>query len=229
MGISLFPIGTTASGVDYGTIDDIQYDMFEPNAGCVSHKVHTTLLTTFQDQTMLSRKKAEPYLNITYNYTYIFNREYRQIEHFVDSVDDALTPFFTIDWSQGRTASNVASAAGNWVVSIDRTLDYTATTNMKSNKMFVWNGTSWKMGDVSSTIKNTSVTISISTNNRGGLKHTNISLDKTLVYPVYEVRLTPNALNNFERTVYWKEQVKNDTNGGFMRSGEIAMISRYKV
>ena len=228
MSIKLFPIGTTSS-VNYGTIDGLQYDMFEPNAGCTSHKIHTTLLTTFQDQTMLSRKKAEPYLNITYNYTYIFDREYRQIEHFVDDVDDALTSFYTIDWSQGRSPSNIASTAGDWVVSMDRTLSYTATANMKSNKMFVWNGSSWKMGDVSSLTKNASITLNVSSTVRGGLSHNDITLSKTLVYPVYEVRLTPNVLSNFERTVYWKEQIKNDKDGGFMRSGNVSVLTKYKV
>ena len=227
--MKLFPIGNVCSKCNTGSIDGISYSVFEPNAGCKSSKIYTTLLTTFQDQTILSRKKAEPYLNITYEYTYIFDREYKQIEHFVDTVDDALTSFYTIDWSRGRTPSAVASSAGIWTVSIDDTRDYSATANKKSNYAFVWNGANWKMGNVTTVTKKTSIAVTMTPYNRGGLLYSSIVVNDTMVYPVYEVRLSQNALSTFERTVYWHETTNRSQNGGFMRSGVVNFLSKYKV
>jgi len=225
--LKLFPVGEITTGSSLGSIDSTYYSMFEPNAGCKSNKVHTTLLTTFQDQTMLSRKKAEPYLSITYEYVYIYDKEYRQIEHFVDEVDDALTSFYTVDWTKGRTPSAVASSAGNWVVSLDYTRDYSATSNMKSNYAMIYDGKKWKVGEVTALTANTSITVDV---DEGALKHSTIVAKDTLVCPLYNVRLTQNNLANFERTVFWPdESVTRTGRGGFMRSGSVNFISTHKV
>ena len=225
MALQLFPIGNTASKVSTGSIDGNVYTMFEPNDGCRSHKIHTTLLTNFQDQTMLSRKKAEPYLTITYTYNNIFNREFKQIEHFVDEVDDALTSFYTIDWSRGEQPNLVASA-GAWTVYVNDTRNYSATTNKKSNKAFIWNGSSWKMGVVTTVTAASSIVVTLSPNNRGSLTHSTIKKPLTMVYPVYEVRFADNVLSNFDKGEYWDDD-SNDR--GFLRSGMISFVSKYKV
>lgn len=222
MGIKLFPIGNIASKVSTGSLNAINYSMFEPNAGAKSIEVHTNLLTTFQDQIKLSRKKAEAYLTITYTYDNILSREYNQLEHFVNSVDDAVTSFFTVNWDKGQIPSNVASST-RWTITLDNTRVYSATSNMKANKVFVYNGSSWKMGDVYSITRNTSVVITV---NKGSLRFSNIKLDSVSIYPVYEVNLSSNALSNFEKGEFWEE---NGPDRGYLHSGVVSFISRYKV
>lgn len=224
--MELYPIGTVATGTSLGTIDNVSYKMFEPNSGCKSIKVHSNLLTTFQDKAILARKKAEPYLNIVYEYTYIFDREFKQIEHFVDSVDDSLTTFYTVAWDRGSSPDSIASSAGTWRVTIDYTRDYSATSNMKSNYMLVSDGKKWKMGDVSEISANNYVDVSV---DEGALTHSSIEIKKILVYPVYEVRFLDNVLNNFEKLVYWNDTISRTAPGGMMRSGNTTFISKYKV
>lgn len=224
MSTCLFPIGYVASQVSTGSIDGYDYSMFEPNDGCKSTKIHTSLLTTFQDQTMLSRKKAEPYLTITYNYNNIFDREFKQIEHFVDEVDDAVTSFYTVDWSRGQQPNLVASAAGTWAVYVEDTKEYSSTANKQSNKMFIWNGSQWRMGDVSTVTAASSV--ALTPIKKGGLTFSVIKLDMTLVYPVYEVRFSDNTLSNFDKGEYWED---NSSDRGYLRSGMISFVSKYKV
>ena len=65
----IFPIGTIAAATSQGTMENISYDLFEPNTNCNSQKMRTILQTKFQDQSLLQRKKAEAYMAINYFYT----------------------------------------------------------------------------------------------------------------------------------------------------------------
>lgn len=227
MGISLFPVGSVASQVSTGTLDGISYSMFEPNVRCHSNELHTILTTSFQDKTMLTRKKAAPYLMINYEYDNILDREYKQIEHFVYSKDDSLTSFFTIDWSKPQNPSAVASITGKWRVTIDNTRLYSEVTNYKSNKIILWNGTKWKLGDI--TKVNTNATIALDmTLHRGSLRYS--ETNTALVYPVYEVYFTQNTLSGFKTSDYLDdENITLTGNGGFLRSGVLSFVSKYKV
>ena len=228
MSIKLFPIGTVASKVSTGTLDSLQYSMFEPNGKCNSNIVHTILTTQFQDQVMLTRKKAAPYLIITYEYENILDREYKQIEHFAYSVDDSLTSFYTVDWSKAQNPSSVASATNTWRVTLDNTRAYSSIANEKSNKMFLWNGTKWKLGDVAAVNTNATVALDLSSYHRGSLLYS--ETNAALAYPVYEVRLSQNALAGFKSDVYVDDEDMTITgSGGYMRSGILSFISRYKV
>ena len=228
MALKLFPVGNTASKVSTGTLDSISYSVFEPNGRCHSNVVHSILTTQYQDQMMQTRKKAANYLIITYEYENILDREYKQIEHFVDNVDDALTSFYTIDWSKAQNPSTVASAANIWTVTLDKTRLYSAVTNDKANKIFLWNGIKWKLGDITSVTTNTSVLMDLDAHHRGSLKYTEVS--DALAYPVYEVGLSQNALSGFKSSEYIDDETMTLLgNGGYMRSGILSFISKYKV
>ena len=227
--MKLFPIGTVVAATNFGTIDSINYKIFEPNNGCRSFKVHTTLTTLFQSQVRLTRKKAAPYLTLTYMYDNIFDREFKQIEHFVDDVDDALTAFHIIDLSRGQSPSYIASSAGTWTIGLDNTRFYSATANFKSNKGIIWDGHgNWKIGDVSAIKLNASVNFDISTNNYGALTDTNASIEG-LLYPLYEVYLNAGAMSDFKSTNYVESKLNTSKDGGLLRSGTITFLSKYKV
>ena len=154
--MKIFPIGTAVAATNLATIDSKKYAFFEPNKSVSSNKMHTTLVTRFENQSMLTRKKAEPFLMITYEYEDIFDREYRQVEHFLDDVDDALTSFRVVDLSKGKKPSAITDSSGDWVVSISNTRMYSATANLRADSAFVWNGRAWKEGSVSAITANTS-------------------------------------------------------------------------
>jgi len=227
MSISLFPIGTVASQVSTGLVEGVSYNMWEPNARCHSNEIHTILTTSFQDQTMLTRKKAAPHLVINYEYDNIFDKEYRQIEHFVYTKDDGLTSFYTVDWSKAQNPSVVASITNKWRVTVDNTRLYSEVTNYKANKILLWNGSKWKLGDI--TKVNTNATIALDmTYHRGSLKYSETGA--ALMYPVYEVFFSQNALSGFKTTEYVDdENISTTGSGGYMRSGVLTFLSKYKV
>ena len=134
--MDLFPIGTLVAATNLGTVDSISYKMFEPNAGVRSYNKHSILVTTFQNQMMLTRKKAEKHLVLTHSFKNIFDREYRQIERFLNGKDESLTSFYCVDWDKPIQPTNVASVSNMWQVALDYTKDYSATSNMKSNYLF---------------------------------------------------------------------------------------------
>jgi hypothetical protein len=193
--------------------------------------MNNILVAPYQDQTMLTRKKSLPYLAISYEYDNILDREYNQIDHFIYSVDDALTSFHVVDLSKGRKPSLVASVTDKWRITIDNTRLYSSVTNEKANKIFIYNGVSWKLGNVSHVTTNASIAVDLSSYHRGSLKYSETSKEPSvLVYPVYEVYLTPNALSNFKTTTYWQEDVITTTgNGGYMRSGIVSFISKFRA
>ena len=225
----LFPIGTISGGVDYGTINNKNYYIFEPNAedGCFSNPIYSVLTTRYQDQTLLTRKKAEPYLIITYNYENIFAREFDQIQAFVDKVGDALTSFFVIDFSKGRSFSSVTDNGSTWTIAIDTTRLYSTVTNSKANYAILWNATrrSYRMGSVVTVTTNTSIVIN---ETYGNLTAANAATN-TLLYPVYTCYLSTNSLSNFKRTTYAADSITFTDAGGPMYSGSLTFISKYKV
>jgi hypothetical protein len=225
----LFPVGTLSGGAGTGAIDSINYSFFEPNKKVNSSTTHTTLITQFQNMVMLTRKKAQPYLNIVYEYSSIFHSEFSQIEHFIMSVDDAVTTFYVVDLSKGEvpTAMNTDSS---WVASIPNTRLYTATTNLKSNYVFFYNGNIWKLGTISSVSANTSVTCNVDTNNFGTLTDAQALVitgnSRVFIYPVYECYFVANNLDSFKVVQYWTNK---DSDRGQMRDGTVAFVSKYKV
>ena len=225
----IFPIGLLSAASGNGTIDSVSYSFFEPNQKCSSAPIHTSLQAKFQTQTILSRKIAEPYLIITYEYGNIFSSEYRQIEHFVDKKEDAVNSFYVIDLSQGEvpTAINTSST---WTPSIANTRLYSAISNVKSNYIFFFNGVQWKLGTTTAVTTNTSVTTDVDTNNYGDMTDTQGAVvtgnQRVHIYPVYQCYLNPNSLQNFKPTGYWNNK---DENRGVMYSGNISFVSKYKI
>lgn len=227
--MNIFPIGTIAANSDSGTIDSISYNMFEPNGGCKSNEIDNILISAFENKTMLTRKKAEPNLSLSYTYVDIFDREYRQIAHFVKNVEGPLTSFWVVDFSMGQSPSNIADSSGDWLVSIDNTRLYSTIANQKANRVFIWDGkSSWKEGNIVALSTNTSITVNVDGSDFGNLSLAN-ALANAWVFPMYEVYLIKDTLSNFDVTKFWNEDITISNDGGYMRSGTVNMISKYKV
>jgi len=226
--MNLYPIGLIAAASDAGTLDSVSYSLFEPNKKCSSQSIHDILTTKFQDQTMLARKKSFPFLTIQYEYENIFDREFRQIEHFVAEMEDALTSFFVVDFSKGLTPSGITDSTGDWVVAITNTRLFSEVANQKAHRAFVYNGSSWKEGPITAITTNTSITVDVDTSNYGALALASAN-SSSIVYPMYQVYFSSNVLQNFSTSVYIEEDRNLTDDGGFMRSGSMGFISKYKV
>jgi hypothetical protein len=223
--MNIFPIGTISGATSAGSIGSL----FEPNAGAKSYKVYNNLITPFQNQTLLTRKKSDPFLMLEYEYSDIFSREYRQIEHFVSLMEDGLTSFYVVDWHNGITPSAVVINGSDWKVSLDDTRLFSTVSNQKANKAFLWDGSNWKEGDVISITANSFMIVDIDTNNYGALTLAKANSD-AVIYPLYQCFLVPNALENFTKGNFVpKLDITNSTDGGFMMSGTITFVSKYKV
>lgn len=226
--MKLFPIGTMVAATNTASIDGISYQMFEPNKSCKSDVTYNILTTRFGNQTMLARKKSQPYLTINYEYDNIYNREYNQISHFIDNIDEALTSFYTPNFEKGITPSDVVSYSATWVVSVDNTRLFSAVANQKANRVFIWDGAGhWKEGLISSIVTNSSLSISLS-DNYGNLSATAAKNDG-VVYPLYQVYVTSKSLASFKPTTYLNASIGHSHIGGFMQSGNITFSSKYKV
>lgn len=226
--MDIFPIGTVAGSSSNGTIDSISYSMFEPNKNCKSSPVYNVLSIRYEQQTLATRKKSEPYLTVLYEYDNIYDREFRQIEHFIDDKEDSLTSFFLIDWSHGQTPTAVTDSSGDWIVSIANTRLYSTITNNKAYKVVLWDGSNWKEGSINSISANTSVTVDVDTNEYGALTVANANLYAN-IYPLYQVYCAVNSLSSFVVGEYFNESVSISKDGGFMRTGNISFMSKYKV
>lgn len=222
----LFPMGDITAASSLGTIGGIGYKQFEPNLKVGSSPKYTTLISTFESQFKQTRKKAEPYLTLKYEYDNIFSREYRQIESFIESVGGSLTSFYAIDWSKGLTPTSV-TASGGAVVSIPSTRLYSAQLGRGANNAFLWTGTFWRLGTVTAVAANTSVTLSVS---EGTLTATYAS-DNANIYPVYEVYLAQgDAGGGLTTSKYVPVEDINLTNeGGSMYSGTLSFVGKYKI
>jgi len=227
--VELFPIGTVGA-TSAGTIDAVSYNMFEPNMGCTSQPVYSTLSTKFKNMSLLTRKQAEPFLVMNYGYDNIFTREFRQLQHFVDNTDDALTSFYAVDWSRGQKPSAISGGAWatNNAFTVGNSRFYSATTNMKSNYIFMWSGTSFKIGLVSAVGSITSITANFTTTARGDLTFA-LASSSSFIYPIYQVYLNENSLSNFKTTEYIDENINLTEDGGFMYTGTIDFVSKYKI
>ena len=179
---------------------------------------------------MLTRKKAPPTLQITYSYENIFDREYRSIEHFNYDVNDALDSFLIVDFSMGKRPTQISDGGGgnSWVVNISDTRLFSTVSNMKSSYAFLKWRDAWRIGDVSAITANTSITIDSSATSYGALSLSDANLYGYL-FPVYTCRFAPNALANMKTTVYVDEAINLTGDGGWMRSGDITFLSKYKV
>lgn len=228
--MDLFPLGTVSANVGTGVMDGISYSMFEPNNGSSSNKKYHNLLVTYESMAMSTRKKAEPSLNLSYKYDGIFTREYRQLVHFIDFVEDSLNSFYLVDFSKGMNPSSVTTPA-YWEVSIGSTRLFSTIPNQKSHYAFFWNAYTWKIGEVVSISANTSISCDIS-NNYGDMTATQAQITtgktRTFIYPMYEVYINSGA-DSFKEQEYVDLPVSLTTDGGYTYTGDLVFTSRYKV
>ncbi len=225
--MKIFPIGNVVAASNLGALNGVPLAMFEPNKLCESHAVHTILQTRFGDQTQVTRKKAQPFMQISYNYENIFTREFRQVERAVMDVDESLTPLYVVDFSRGLSPSTVATGGAQWTVSIDDTYFYSATAGFRANRAFLWDGRSWKEGNVTGVTLNTNITVNIQGNLFGGMPLGDAT--NGMVYPMYESYIAAQALQGFKPGDYWWEDIKTGESGGYMYTGNINFVSKYKV
>jgi len=226
--MDLFPFGTLSSGSANGTIDGVSYSFFEPNVRCTSVDTYTSLVTRFQNQTILARQKANPYLIITYEYNNIYQQEYNQIAHFISNKNESVNSFYVVNLDEGIVPSSIDTSS-TWTPAINNTRLFSATSNTKSNYVFFYNGINFKIGTITAVTTNTSLTCNVDTNNYGTLSDSDgatVSGSRlTMIYPIYEVYLNPNSLGSFQRGDYWPQT----PNKGFLHSGSLSFVSKYKI
>ena len=225
---TLFPIGTMAASTSLGSIDSISYSMLEPNNGCKSDPNYSNLVHEFKSKALFTRKITLPFISISYTYENIWTKEYNQIRHFVDSMDDDLTSFYTVDWSKGQNPTSFGSWGATTVIAIDDTKLYSATTGYKSNNVLIWDGANWKLGVVASVITNTSITVNITGTNFGGLTQANATA-RGYIYPIYTCYLSANSISGFTKGEYVSQPVGLTGVGGYLYSGSIAFRGKYKI
>jgi len=225
----LFPIGTMANSSSSGTIDSRSYTFFEPNMGCKTTSSYNNLITTFEQKTILTRKKSEAYIVIMYSYNNILTSEYRCIEHFIDSIaEDGLNSFYVVSFDRGTTPTSIALSGSNWVVSMPDTRYYSATANTKANAAFLTDGVNWKAGAISALTANTSVTVELTVAPYGNLSLANAQLNAN-IYPIYECYLSPNQLTGFEKTHFIDAKINSSSDGGFLFEGSLSFVGKYKT
>ena len=227
---SLFPIGVISAASSLGTMDNINYSMFEPNNGCSSMPNNNILVHEYDNKSLFTRKNNLAFISILYEYDTIWTKEYNQLKHFSEYVDDALTSFYVVDWSKGINPTAISGGAwgtGN-VISIDSTILYSAVTNYKSNNVLIWDGALWKIGTVTTVTTNTSITVNVTGNNYGSLTYAN-AVARGYIYPIYTCYLTPNSINGFTKGEYVKESTGLSGVGGFLYSGTITFRGKYRI
>jgi len=222
----LFPLGVMIANSSSGTIDGYSFSMAEPNQNVNSAPMYSNYVTRFQQQTMLTRKQSLPYLNITYSYQNIWQSEYQQIAHFIDSKEDNLDSFYVIDFSQGIIPTDISS---DFDITLTNTRLYSKIANQKAHYVFLWNGTQWKFAtieDTSTTILTTDVTQGNETTKYGNMTSTQVQVSDVLVYPIYECYTGGETMSNFKPSVYAKSK---DSDEGYMYSGSVNFVSKYKI
>lgn len=220
----LFPIGTVANATNLGTIEGISYSFFEPNREVSSKDMFNILVGQFEQQSVITRKKANPYINISYSYDGIFAREYNQIEHFITSIaQGGLTSFYVVDLSRGLTVSSVnVTGGGHWQPAIPSTR-YFANT-----KIYAFINTpsdGFRLAPYTSKTVNASLTLN-NTGDFGNLSSANAAA-YGMIYPAYEAYCTADPLSDFKSVEYVPQNISVTADGGFTRTGSISFMSKY--
>jgi len=224
----LFPIGTLQDS-DTGLIDSVEYTIFEPNKGVTSKDVHNVLVSQFEQQSISTRKKANPFITLSYEYENIFAREYNQIEHFVNSIaQGGLSSFYVIDFSRGITPSSInvsveRDADGDWQPAITNTR-YWANTKIYACAYTADYG--FRLVPYVSKTTNASITMNTSGVNYGDLTSTNFATYGKL-YPAYEAFCTPDPIANFKIGPHINQDIDLTGDGGYTRSGTVAFVGKY--
>jgi hypothetical protein len=226
--MKLFPMGDLSASLNTGSLNGINYSFFEPNAGCKGTTQYNNLISSFENQTISTRKKALNYLTIEYTYDGIFAREYNQIEHFIDSVGGRLDPFYLVNLDKGIKMTNLTVASTTWICNMPNTLSFSNTMNYKANYGFFWDGSRFKVGVVSTITSNVSVTFEMASLNYGTLP-SGTAKANGMVYPMYQVYSTVDTLDNFNVGSYVDGKLNNSSDIGYMRSGNILFVSKYGV
>jgi len=226
--MDLFPIGLVGS-TSKGTLNSISYSLFEPNNGCKSFEQFNNLVNMFETQTMTTRQKALPILSIEYTYNNIYDREFRQMEHFLYSVASGkLNPFYAVDWSRGQKFIGDGAFDASTNMTVTNSIHYSATTNYKSNWVLVWSGYQFKIGTIIAIPDAVTIRADFTSSNLGNLTYAKAS-SMAIIYPIYEVYSTVENLQEFSVQGFADNKFVSPQDSGYMRSGSILFVSKYKI
>ncbi len=216
MGIKLFPIGylndtndSRGSWTDGGTAET---DLFEPNDGCKSTPVDTTLKSESENHAIVTRKKIPIYRNIQYTYKNIWYRHYRILERYYNLVNGQADRFYVVDFSAGQLVTGFKITGGAVTATISDTSSFNTTANKYGYRQMLWKPSqaSLVLGRSLSISDNQNISFEASFGDLAAYKDNNI-----FAYPVCEVLFADN-LNNFKSGEFNPEE---DEDRGYMMSG----------
>ena len=228
----LFPIGELQVGVSYGTYgtDINSSGLFEPNGDgyCNSRTIYHSLVNTFVDQIVASREAASPHLVLTYYYTNLFDYQYGLMERFAYDMSGRANSFYIISWDRASAATAfVEVSSTSWKVTVPNARYYgVASSKVKACNMLLYNAPYFKVGTVSA-VSGNDVTIDV-TSNYGSLAFSDLNTKITLAYPIYQVYfVNDDIFQSFEVSAVDSQLILHD--GGALRSGNIAFVSKYPI
>lgn len=231
--MDLFPIGAVSTSASTGTIDGLTYSMFEPNDGCKSEAMFSNLTTQYDNTIRQTRQKAGNVLSTKYSYMGIYTKEYRQIEAFIETLSSGnLNSFYAIAWDRIITPSQIVVADPDWTISLYDTRYFSTINHYKAYDVFVWNGTNFRIGQVTTITAGTSIVIDVS-QDLGGLSLADATYDNTpgtyAVYPIYEMYTNSAPLANLKSDSFIPATVDSVGYGGYTYSGDMGFNSKYTV
>jgi len=220
MAIKLFPIGFLNGSLDskgsWAAGGTSVNDFFEPNSGCKSQQVDTTLTSQFENHSIQTRQKIPIYRNVIYNYRDIWASEYEMIDRFYDLVDGKADRFYVIDLSQQEKATGLTKSGDNITVNVPDTHRF----NTISGRSGYWVA-AWKPATASLMIgKMVSLTVNASLRYTASYGDLKAFAGDIYVYPVIDC-LFADSLDNFEAG---ENNPSTDSTGGFMKSGQTIFV-----
>lgn len=226
--MKLFPIGTISNGVSYGSyVSSLEKGgLFEPNGAeyCFTRPIFHTLITTFGDQIIQARQKADPHILITYYNKVILDYQYQLIERFLYDVRGIATSFYAVSWDRMSAISSIQDNTSTWDLGVTNDRYFTTTTGSKANYAIVWQPTQhFRLGAVSA-VSTGSITIDASATSFGDLSSSEAS--GAVVCPVYNVFFVKDdPLSEFSTEGFSQDSLIRY--GGPIRSGNISFVGRY--
>lgn len=215
--MDLFPIGVvnTIDGNCYGTMYGKNYTFFEPNKGVNGSYIRNLQSLTMQDKLIDMYKRNDPFRQIEYSYSDIFEYEFTPIEKFTRYVEGGLDSFYVVDLSCGEYVAGAITTS----ITLDNTQYYSTITSSGASFVFAWNGVEFLIGSVAS-YNETGITLTQT--------HGVTSILKSTVYPIYEVWAQPGTLDSFKTTGAYDDE-KGTPQYGWLREGTVSFITKYPV
>jgi len=189
--LHLFPIGilcaTDTSLGRWTTGGTGVNDFFEPNDGCTSQPVDTTLQSTFENHSIQAREKIPIYRSIQYSYKDIWHREYEMIERFYEHRKGKAHRFYVVDLSVRAIPTALTITVGTVSATIPDTHRFTTIAGKGGYYACCYKPStaSVLIGRMISLSADANITFAASWGDVGTFK-----AGETFVYPMVEVYFT---------------------------------------